>query len=80
MLHTSLGEWTLEACYLPTPHPYPLMPSHQGAHEVLCRLLGLGGAARIDTSMWRQRIAEKWDKLEIVRRCGVGGFEGSWGT
>ncbi|PRW34103.1 CTP synthase [Chlorella sorokiniana] len=43
----------------------PLMMQAQGAHEVLCRLLSLGGAAKIDTSMWRQRIAEKWDKLEI---------------
>lgn len=80
MLDTSLGEWAVEACYLPNPPSVPPDASHQGAHEVLCRLLGLGGAARIDTSMWRQRIAEKWDKLEIVRRCGVWGFERSWGT
>ena len=53
----------------------PLMMQAQGAHETICRLLGLGGAARIDTSLWRQKIADKWDSLkEPVCIAMVGRF------
>jgi CTP synthase len=41
----------------------PLMMQAQGAHDTICRLLGLGGAARIDMSQWKQKIADKWDSL-----------------
>ena len=47
-------------------------PQAQGAHDTICRLLGLGGAERIDTSLWRQRIADKWDSLKEVGGCGGG--------
>ena len=49
----------------------PLMMQAQGAHETICRLLGLGGAARCDTSLWRTKIADKWDKLTEVRTGGA---------
>ncbi|KAI3426099.1 hypothetical protein D9Q98_008067 [Chlorella vulgaris] len=42
----------------------PLMMQAQGAHDTICRLLGLGGAAAIDTSQWKQKIADKWDSLK----------------
>lgn len=42
----------------------PLMMQAQGAHTTICHLLGLGGAARIDTSLWKQKIADKWDSLK----------------
>lgn len=53
----------------------PLMMQTQGAHETICRLLGLGGADKIDTSLWRQKIADKWDKLTEVRWAEDGGGE-----
>ena len=58
----------------PPANPLPCLPALQllqGAHDTICRLLGLGGAAKIDTSMWKQRIADKWDQL-----TQVGGREG----
>ena len=55
----------------------PLMMQAQGAHDTICRILGLGGAAGCDTSMWRQRIADKWDQLTQVGRGGWAGLETS---
>ena len=55
----------------------PLMMQAQGAHDTICRILGLGGAPGCDTSMWRQRIADKWDQLtQVGGRGGVAAWAG----
>ena len=45
----------------------PLMMQAQGAHETICNVLGLGGAAKIDLSQWKRNLADKWDGLTEAR-------------
>lgn len=60
---------------LPTPRPthpqthtqtqFPAIPA-QGAHVTICNILGLRGAERINTSLWKSGLADKWDNLREV--------------
>lgn len=55
----------------------PLMMMDQGAHSTICRILGLAGSDKINMSMWRSGIADRWDNLvEEVRIAMVGKYTG----
>jgi len=41
----------------------PLMMESQGAHRVILAKLGLPNADRIDLSLWRTTLADRWDAL-----------------
>jgi hypothetical protein len=55
----------------------PLMMQAQGAHETILRVLGMSNAARCDTSLWRQKIADKWDSLKEPVTIAMVGWPGS---
>ena len=53
----------------------PLMLQAQGAHETVCRILGLRGASSINLTQWRTQLADKWDSLtEVVKIAMVGKY------
>jgi CTP synthase len=49
----------------------PLMLQSQGAHDTICRILGLGGAATINTRQWRVDLADKWDALASTKEVRI---------
>eukprot|EP00887_Chlorella_sp_A99_P007532 scaffold2.g7532.t1 len=53
----------------------PLMMAAQGAHETICRILGLRGAAAINLQQWKTQLADKWDGLTgVVKIAMVGKY------
>ena len=57
----------------------PLLMQEQGAHETVCRVLGLGEAVsgRLDMRRWKADIADRWDALkEPVRIALIGKYTG----
>jgi len=57
----------------------PLLMQAQGAHETVCRVLGLGAqvSGRLDMRRWKADIADRWDALETpVRIALIGKYTG----
>ncbi len=52
----------------------PLMMEAQEAHKIILAKLGLPNADKIDLSLWRTTLAERWDSLtELVTIALIGG-------
>ena len=55
----------------------PLMMEAQGAHKAILDKLGLPNADKIDLTLWRTTLADRWDSLtEPVSIALIGQCEG----
>jgi hypothetical protein len=53
-------------------------PQEQNAHHLILKKLGLPGAERLDLSVWKTNIADRWDSLkEPVKITLIGAWFGA---
>ena len=44
-------------------HPLVIPPLRQNVHHLLCTKLGLTAADKLDLSVWKANLADRWDSL-----------------
>ncbi|KAF5836679.1 P-loop containing nucleoside triphosphate hydrolase protein [Dunaliella salina] len=57
----------------------PGLMESQGAHHTICKVLGLGGSNsdKLDLSLWKANIADRWDSLtEPIKIALIGKYTG----
>jgi len=55
----------------------PLLMESQGAHNIICKSLNLPGADRMDLSLWKNSLADRWDSLvDPVKITLIGKYTG----
>uniref|UniRef100_A0A7S3R0Q0 CTP synthase n=1 Tax=Dunaliella tertiolecta TaxID=3047 RepID=A0A7S3R0Q0_DUNTE len=55
----------------------PGLMESQGAHHTICKVLGLSGSDKLDLSLWKANIADRWDSLtEPIKIALIGKYTG----